>query len=70
MSQKNGQTSHVIKLRAATYKKLVGALAGVNKGGWRRFGASRQDRPTMSNIIDEALDRLTERGRSRSSGRR
>lgn len=47
-----------IKLTRSVYNQLQSTLSDVNKKGWKHLGATRDDRPTMSTLIEEALGRL------------
>lgn len=54
-------TTRVVKLRNDVYEKLHKAVATVTTKGWQHLSAVREDRPTMSSIIDEALKQMLKR---------
>lgn len=47
-----------VKIREETLDKARGLLQLVLKNGWSSIGANRTDRPTVTAVIDEAVNKL------------
>lgn len=55
------QAPRVVKLRRDVYDKLHVLVSSIALKGWQHFGAKRDERATMSSVIEEAIDQMVRR---------
>ncbi len=59
------------KLYVQTHNKLGALTSAIARQGWQGFGIDRDDVPSISAVIDAAVDLLIEQGeRAATKGRR
>lgn len=55
------RTFKVAKLYLETHQKVADLMTGISRRGWEGLGVDRGDVPTVSAVIDAAVDLLVER---------
>jgi len=63
-------TRQAIKIQAESYAMLKKLAAHAAKYGWSAFGIDREDPPTQTALIDEAIKLLAERQKAVAKRRR
>ena len=63
MTRKTEDGYRTVRIKIATHVRLQKIVERVARDGWKSIGSKRTTAPTLTDIVEEAVDRLDEKGR-------